>query len=173
MKTVTPLVKEKIKKHLDLTIVIMVAATVILLFLILSASLFIRYVNHREAINAALSYPPVDHSAVLVYLSSFDIGNIKISAIFISFLIIFTGSLYVLRLEKSKFYALTEAQGNLKFILSTTSPGLVMIFLGTILVVSSLYKSAVIQYEAPNRAPNIQIPAEVPDQELPEAEKEE
>ena len=173
MKTVTPLGEEKTKKHLDLAITTMVVITVLLLFLILLASLFIRYVNHREGINTALSYLPVDHSAVLSYLSSFDIGIIKISAIFISFLIIFTGSLYLLRLEKSKFYTSTEAQGNLKFILSTTSPGLVMIFLGTILVIFSLYKKTTIEYEAPNIAPPIQRPAEALDQELPETEKEE
>jgi hypothetical protein len=130
--------------------VVSVVLTAILSLLI--ANLAFQYRNYSSAISAALSGGEiVDHAVVLSYSRAWDFAVVKTSSLFLAFLLIFTGALYVLRAIEHELALDIKALsgGSLK----SSSPGLVMISLGVLLVALVMYSKSYVEYKAPNNPP--------------------
>lgn len=135
------------RKYLDISIFIVVTVAILAIFLFLLSNNYEQSSNYEKAIDTASSNP-ADHAALLCYLTSRHIGIFKSSAIFISFVVILIGSLYVLRAAPSSFNAAAEVGQKFRIVLSTASPGLAMVLIGAILVTFSLYKKSTVSYES-------------------------
>lgn len=131
---------------LDIGIFAAVAVVLLALVALLATNLSFQYVNYRDGIKFALADPKfIDHASVLTYSRAWDFAVAKTSALFLSFLLIFTGALYVLRSAESRFEASAE-KGEWKGTLSVSSPGLVMVTLGVFLVAFVLSSKTMIEY---------------------------
>ena len=81
---------------------------------------------------------PADFTVLpLMYLRESELSLLRISSVFISFVLTYIGALYVLRTAQSAFKASIEG-GSVKGALSTSSPGLVLAALGVGLFLSTL-----------------------------------
>ncbi len=103
--------------------------------------------TYQKAIDRELGLlGQIDHSAVLSYARSADVSATKISALFLGFLLIFLGSLFVLRIGRTQYALSLSAAENRNMAFSTTSPGLVMITLGVVLVSLVLFARSTVDY---------------------------
>ena len=134
-------------KFLDATIITIIIVIIFLVLIMLSANIVSQYINYKNAIESAICNTHIiNHSAIIAYSRSWDFAIVKTSSIFMSFLFILTGALYVLRVAESKFDFSTESKG-FQAALSTSSPGLVIVLLGVILAIFSLNYSTKVEYE--------------------------
>ena len=158
-----------------LTIALFVVVCMILASLagLLGASLIFQHDNYSRGIAAALSSITKDHNSVITYSRAWDFAVVKTSALFLAFTLIFVGALYVLRVAETR-YALSMEGQRVKGSLETSSPGLVMLTLGVILVGLVLYSKSTVEYH-PNPEPvaimpttisPIPIPAEIPSSQV-------
>lgn len=125
-------------QELQLEFKLFLVSYIIILFVMIlfSAVLISQIQTYGAAINVELnSDRGVDHSAVLAYSRSTDFMVVKLSALFLSYILVFLGSLYVLRIAKTNFDVSIADHGKKGFALSTSSPGLVMIALGVLLII--------------------------------------
>ena len=122
--------------------------TLILGFLsiLLYQNLIAQRTNYREGINIALG-EPIDHAAALTYARASDAAVMKLSALFLGFLLIFTGALYVLRNATAQYKLRAKGVGHSGG-LQTSSPGLVVVTLGVLLVGTALVTVQQIDYQA-------------------------
>jgi len=131
---------------LDVAIFTAVGIVLLALFALLSSNLVFQYLNYRTGIRLAESnQASIDHTIILTYSRAWDFAVAKTSALFLSFLLIFTGALYVLRSAESR-YEVTAEKGDWKGSLSISSPGLVMVTLGVCLVAYVLSNKTTIEY---------------------------
>nr|WP_067286657.1 hypothetical protein [Marinobacterium profundum] len=136
----------KSTNKLDIAIFSAVALVLLCLIALLASNLIFQYSNYRDGIGMALADPKyIDHASILTYSRAWDFSVAKTSALFLSFLLIFTGALYVLRAAESKV-ELNAEQGDFKGSLSVTSPGLVMVALGVFLVAFVLSNKTMVEY---------------------------
>lgn len=108
---------------------------------LLVASIQSQQENYSSAIDAALKVEPSDLAAVLSSLRSLDFFIAKASALYLAYLLTFMGAFYVLLSVEAYFHA--SADGNS---LKTSSPGLVMVSLGVLLVALTLFSTTVVRY---------------------------
>ncbi len=102
--------------------------------------------TYNVAVMAALKAGTLDHAAVLAYARSTDFSAAKISALFLGFLLIFLGAMFVLRVAETEYsFAMTPAEQR-QVTFSTSSPGLAMVTLGVILVIVVLFAKSTIDY---------------------------
>ena len=153
-----PVKTERVRKRppagqADLSIGLFIVVCTVLLFLILllTFSMYFQYQTYRLAITKALEIGSGDQSGVITYLRAWDFAVVKVSTVFLSFLLIFTGALYVLRNADAAFTATAET-ASAKGSLNTSSPGLVMVTLGVILAISVIYSRTLVQYSPPAQA---------------------
>lgn len=86
-------------------------------------------------------------SLILIYSRAWDFAVVKTSALFLGFLVFYTGALFVLRTAEAA-YELSVTQGSQTGMsLKTSSPGLVMITLGAALVALVLYNKSAIELQ--------------------------
>lgn len=86
-------------------------------------------------------------SLILVYSRAWDFAVVKTSALFLGFLVFYTGAIYVLRSAEAS-YELGLSQGSqLGMTLKTSSPGLVMITFGAGLVALVLYSKSAVELQ--------------------------
>ena len=136
---------------LDAVILIAIVVVVLSVVSLLLINIESQLRNYDKGIASVLSSSNgIDHAALIGYLRSSDFAVMKISSLFISFLIILIGSLYILKVSESEIY-FTAEYANIKTIFSTSSPGLAMVFLGMILVIASLNFTSSIDYKNTNR----------------------
>jgi hypothetical protein len=92
--------------------------------------------------------PPdlVDHAAVITYARGLGAAFIKTSALFLGFILIFTGTLYVLRTAEANFQ-LAITKGDVQGSLQTASPGLVIVTLGVLLTIVTLTVKSDLDYQ--------------------------
>jgi hypothetical protein len=88
----------------------------------------------------------VDHAAVITYARGLGAAFIKTSALFLGFILIFTGTLYVLRTAEAAFN-LQVSGGATQGSLQTASPGLVIVTLGVLLTIVALTTKSEVDYE--------------------------
>src|SRR4051812_33721450 len=101
-------------RSLDVAIFATIAIVLAALIALLASNLCFQYINYRDGINRALTEAGVvDHGSILTYSRAWDFAVAKTSALFLSFLLAFTGALYVLRSTEVRFDASVE-QGNFR-----------------------------------------------------------
>jgi hypothetical protein len=126
--------RQKFSNSLDIAIFAAVAIVLLALLALLASNLSFQYGNYRDGIKLALADPKfIDHPSILTYSRAWDFAVAKTSALFLSFLLIFTGAMYVLRSAESRV-ELSAEKGELRGALSVSSPGLVMVAMGVFLV---------------------------------------
>jgi hypothetical protein len=120
---------------------------------------------------------PQGTAAILDFTRALDAAIIKTSALFLGYLLVFTGALYVLRIATAQ-YQLNIKSGRNSGHLQTSSPGLVILTLGVVLVAIALLHQTSVQYavsggqppKADSTQPNATQPAEthrIPVQDQP------
>lgn len=142
----------------DTSLFMIVALLLVCLMFVLIGNLYIQHQNYETAIAASLKSGGVpDHSAILTYARALDFTIVKISTVFIGFILVLVGALYVLRSAQVSF-SLGVNTSDSKLSLQTASPGLVMVTLGVITVIAALYAKSYITYEPIGlQQPNISV----------------
>jgi hypothetical protein len=138
---------------------------------LLIAGLAIETWSYYGGIHAATTIPlgstanQVDHAAIITYARGLGAAFIKTSALFLGFILIFTGTLYVLRTAEASF-DLQVSQGGTQGSLHTASPGLVIVTLGVALTMVAIMVKSDLGYQKTTEAPTAtaaQLPADTPD----------
>jgi hypothetical protein len=126
--------------------VAVIAATTVLLFIVL----YNQMSNYNNAITVELKNSGhVEHAAILAYARATDFAAAKLSALFLGFLLVFLGAMFVLRVAKVD-YGLSVSNGpSQRLSLSSTSPGLIIISLGVILIICVLFSQTHLDYQTP------------------------
>ncbi len=88
---------------------------------------------------------PQETAAILDFTRALDAAIIKTSALFLGYLLVFTGALYVLRIATAQ-YQLNVKSGRNSGHLQTSSPGLVILTLGVVLVAIALLHQTSVEY---------------------------
>lgn len=136
----------KLTNRFDVAIFVAVVVVLFCLLALLVFNLTFQYLNYNKGIEFALANPKhIDHSSVITYSRAWDFAVVKTSSLFLSFLLVFTGALYVLRTGDTNFELKAE-NANFRSSLSSTSPGLVMVTLGVFLAAYVLSNKTYIEY---------------------------
>lgn len=140
--------------RLDRSLFFVVCTALGTLMLLLCASLYVQYSNYRAALAHVLkNSTPIDHASVISYSRALDFAVVKTSALFLAFALVFVGALYVLRIAETG-YKLGAGTNAGKLSLQTSSPGLVMVTLGVILIAFVLNAKSAIEYSrVPSESP--------------------
>lgn len=136
----------RFQKSLDVALVWLGIGAVIVLVALLSFNLYAQYSNYRLGLENAAKGQKINYAAVLTFARAWDFALIKTSALFLGFLLIFSGSLYILRVHETSFNLSYESQAWGKGALASTSPGLVLSVLGVILVIVVLFSKSYLDY---------------------------
>jgi len=135
------------EQSLDWRIFLVVSLILIAITALFVAGLFAQWRSYHGGLVVALT-PPVDHGAALSYTRGLDAAIVKSSALFLAYLLVFTGALYVLR-SATVGYQLTVQTGSQSGTLQTASPGLVIITLGVLLIVVTIVTKSELNYTPP------------------------
>lgn len=130
----------------DQLIFTIMTGILVLLSVLLISNLRVQRENYQQGVGAALGSAPPDHSAALSYAQASDAAVIKLSALFLGFLLVFTGTLYVLRTASAQFKLQGTAMKTM-WVLQSSSPGLVVVTLGVVLVAISLLAKNGVSYK--------------------------
>jgi len=136
--------------HIDRKLFAVVTTLLIILCGFLISNLYLQWNNYAAGIEAATNTAPVNHIALLTYSRAMDFAFVKTSTIFIGFLLVLLGTLYLLRASEAA-YSLEAQNGDNKLTFTTASPGLVLATLGVITVLGTIYKSTSVKFEASNK----------------------
>lgn len=144
--------------RLDRSLFVVVCILLGVLMLLLCMSLYGQYANYRDAIAHGLeSGAPIDHASVISYSRALDFAVSKTTALFSAFALVFVGALYVLRLGEAH-YRLTAGTNGGRGSLQTSSPGLVMVTLGVILIALVLNAKSMVEYShVPRESPQAAV----------------
>lgn len=136
--------------RLDGKLFTIVAVLIVGLGVLLVLNLWLQYVNYQSGIEAALTgNASTHHTSIVTYARAWDFAVVKTSGLFVSFVMIFTGALYVLRAGETVFKARAKV-GDLKAGLWTTSPGLAMVFVGAVLAAVVVWHDSYIGFAPGN-----------------------
>jgi hypothetical protein len=121
--------------------------TGILIFLVSLLGYFLVMLtsNYQAGIQSALQPNAIDYVTALTYAQSSDATVMKISTLFLGFVLIFTGAIYVLRNATTQF-KLQASGHDYGGGFETSSPGLVVVTLGVLLVGTALLSQHQIAY---------------------------
>ena len=125
---------------LDRRIFAIIAVILGFLAFLLVLNLLFQYQNYRQAMVKAH-----DVVSLLVFARAWDAAVVKTSSLFFGFILLFAGALYVLR-NAERSYSLSIDGRAVRGSLETSSPGLVMITLGVVLVGIVLASRSEISY---------------------------
>ena len=132
--------------RLDAAIFVSMAIVLLSLLAFLAFNLLFQYLNYRDGIDLALADPmDVNHASVVTYSRAWDFAVAKTSALFLSYLLIFAGAMYVLRTGETNFELRAET-AEVKGALSSSSPGLIMVSLGVVLTAYVLSNRTYVEY---------------------------
>lgn len=135
-------------QRLDRTLIRAVAATLFALGLLTAACLHFQWQEYGSAITHALAQAVPDNSAALSFGRALDAAVVKTSSLALGFSVVFLGALYVLRTATAA-YKMNVADGAVKGALETSSPGLVMVTLGLVIVAVVVLTKSDVNYTAP------------------------
>ncbi len=131
---------------LDLCIFLTMLVVLLSLLALLASNLSFQYFNYRDGIKLAVADPRyIDHASILTYSRAWDFAIVKTSAVFLSFTLIFTGAMYVLRAGETA-YTMSLEKGEYKGSLSASSPGLIMLTLGVVLAGYVISNKTYVEY---------------------------
>jgi hypothetical protein len=135
------------EQSLDWRLFLVVSLILIAITALFVVGLFVQWSGYNAGLQVALT-PPVDHGAALSYSRGLDAAIVKSSALFLGYLLVFTGALYVLR-SSTAGYQLSVQTGSHSGTLQTASPGLVIITLGVLLIVVTILTKSKLDYVPP------------------------
>jgi cytochrome c biogenesis factor len=141
---------------LDWRLFSIVSAILILLAVLFVIGIRLQNKSYQEGITATVEEKLIDHAAMLAYDRALGAAIIKTSALFLGYLLVFTGVLFVLRSSEVTYNLAVEAK-DYKGALQTTSPGLVIITLGDVLIAIAVLTKSTIDYNAP---PSVSMPVQ-------------
>ncbi len=118
-----------------------VAASLVAVLILLSTSLYFQWSNYSRGIDACLRQTSPDHGVILTYSRAWDFAVSKTLSIFLGFLLILIGALYILR-KADTSYALGVEGASIKGSFTASSPGLIMVTLGVALVAFANYNKS-------------------------------
>jgi hypothetical protein len=135
---------------LDWLIAILLLGLLTFLTYLLVGNLRIEKETYTKAISVTLANldnfgREADPAAVIALSRALDFATTKTSALFLAYVLIFLGALYVLR-TASAAYDLSVA-GPVKGTLHSSSPGLVMLTLGVVIVIVTLTTHSTVGYD--------------------------
>jgi hypothetical protein len=130
---------------LEILIAVISVVVIAALLVTLGASIWLQHNNYAVATAVALRTQPLDNAAVLSFNRALDFALIRTAVVFVGFMLTFLGAMYVLRSANEVQYGLSIEDK--KSMLQTTSPGLVMITLGLVVVVAVLLTHDTVHYE--------------------------
>ena len=152
---------------LDHRLFLIVGLILALLSVLFVAGLWTVRDTYNQGLQKALAESPVHHEAVLAYARGLDAAIVKTSALFLGFLLVFTGALYVLRIATSH-YRLSVKSGHNSGNLQTSSPGLVIITLGIVLIIVTMLTHSTLDFSTPSpdnsgtKVSDVQLPSKTP-----------
>ena len=138
-------IAESKQLRLDRWLFVVVCSILVIVSLLMLSSLVFQATDYREGIRIASDPKTPDHSAIIAYARSLDIAVVKTSGVFLGFLLVFVGVLYVLR-QSSTAYALHGRAGSLSGGLTSSSPGLVLATLGVVLILGAMFNKGMVDY---------------------------
>ena len=141
----------QISEPLDWRLFAIVTTILAILVTLFVLGAMIQWQGYNEGIKAALSESVKDHAAILSYNRALGAAIVKTSAVFLGYLLVFTGALYVLRIT-STTYRLGVGTEHYKGTLQTSSPGLVIITLGIFLIAITILTRSDINYQGSTKA---------------------
>lgn len=107
---------------------------------------------YRSAIELASKHNNDD--LIINYARALDFATVKLSTVLLGFILAFLGALYVLRIQASVFKGSVTSTGTGGTI-ETSSPGLVMLTLGVVAVICSLFSKSYLANESAGAVRNI------------------
>ena len=143
-------------KGLDKMLFIVVSCLLVLICTMLTANLYLQWSNYNQGIESALLEKHNQPQAVITYSRAMDFAFTKTSTIFIGFILVFVGTLYLLRLNEVA-YSLGINNGDKSVSFQTASPGLVLVTLGVITVLITSYNKSYISFQ-PINTPVVNTP---------------
>lgn len=133
---------------LDLRLFIAVSLILVMLAVLFVFGILVQLQGYEAGIAEAVKGTPVDHAAILTYNRGLGAAIVKTSALFLGYLLVFTGALYVLRNTTSPYGLKTKVEGA-EGTLHSNSPGLVIVTLGVVLVTIAILTKSDLNYDAP------------------------
>jgi hypothetical protein len=125
-----------------------VSAILVFIALILTVNLWVQYGTYRAAVASSLSgLDTRELVGALVFTRAWDFAVVKTCSLFLAFILIFLGALYVLRQGEQGYRARIDS-GLMKATLQSSSPGLVLATLGVVLVIAVLFSATTISVES-------------------------
>ncbi len=140
-------------RRIDIVLVVLGLVSVVFIVFLLSLSLVAQYHNYKAGIDKVILGAEINYGALLTFSRAWDFALIKTSGLFLGFLLIFVGMLYVLRTAEATFTASVEPTGLGKGSLSSSSPGLVLSALGVLLVLVVVFNKSSVTYSPVQDAP--------------------
>jgi hypothetical protein len=147
----SPLARSQFDTYLSVGLFAVVVTLLMVVIALLSLNIYFQGQNYSSGIRRALEESGsarVNHTVILTYSRAADFAITKTSALFLAFALVLTGALYVLRTATDRFALSVEGHAT-KGSLETSSPGLVMITLGVVLVVFVLSSRSPVEYTPP------------------------
>lgn len=123
---------------LDVALLATGSVTIIFVFVVLTLSISWQYRTYATGIALVRNQVLFDVGAMLAFARAQDFAIVKTSSLFLGFVLIFIGCLYVLRIHEASFGLNLETPALGKATLQSSSPGLVLSALGVFLVISVL-----------------------------------
>ena len=141
-----PTRKLRCEDRLSAGLFVAVSIITVAIFSILAVFMYYQAKSYQYGIEELSKGSSFNSVAFGAYMVAWDTGFTKILSIFVSFLTILIGALYVLRTKRSPFRFSGGSTSAFKANLSTTSPGLVICAIGAILAIASVYKQVYISH---------------------------
>lgn len=129
---------------LDGYLLVVVSLMLVSVLVLLIFNLCLQWSNYSRAISFAIENGG-GNSAILTYSRAMDFAFTKAIALCLGFLLIFTGMLYLLRVNQAA-YTLALNGGPANVSLQTSSPGLVIVTLGVLTVLFTIYSKSYLSF---------------------------
>ncbi|AWB57437.1 OmpA family protein [Colwellia sp. Arc7-D] len=132
-----------IDQGLDKKLFFVVGGLLLLICILLMINLLLQWNNYNQGIKLAVDGGQNQHTMVLTYSRAMDFAFVKTSTIFLGFVLVFVGALYLLRINEVAYkFEAKSGPRNVSF--QTASPGLVLVTLGVITVLFTTYNKSYI-----------------------------
>jgi hypothetical protein len=150
-------------KHVDIALLAVTCVLLTALMLLLAWVLRAQLDNYTAAINRELKQSEIDHAVILAYSRSWDFAVVKTGGLFLGFMQVLLGAMYLLKTASVSYSLGVEQERIGKATLATSSPGLVMMTLGVATIALVLYSKSDVSYTAPSfrSAPATKTPADI------------
>jgi uncharacterized membrane protein YjgN (DUF898 family) len=155
---VTPQDRSLSHDLLDRIIILVAVVLTVFTITLLLGNLYFQYTNYEQAITQSLEEGFVDYAAVLSLSRAYDFAVLKTSGMFLGYGLIMLGSIFVLRRQQDTYELdLGSAEAG-RLILRSSSPGLIVISLGVVLMCTMVLVKQNITYASPIKLERIERP---------------